>query len=284
MCIYGLADDRTEYQIRDRLSFMRFLGLDPEDEVPDSKTLWHYKNLLAQKGVDKKLFRRFDIYLNRRGYTAQQGQILDATLVEVPKQRNSRDENDQVKAGETPKEWKKNPAQLCQKDLDARWLQKNGKNYYGYKNHVSIDRKHRLVRRYQMTPANVHDKWKLKALLDPRNTGKSVWADAAYRSKKNEDRLRGLGYKSRVHLKGVRGKLLTEKELAVNKARSKVRALVEHVFGHQVNSLGGKFSRAIGKVRNRLRIGLMNLVYNMNRYMWLMRMHESRRYRTAMGV
>ena len=180
--LYNLSDDQVEYQIRDRFSFVRFLGLGLEDKVPDAKTVWMYREQLVQAGVIEALFEDFDGYLEKQGYLAMGGQIIDASIVAVPKQRNNRDENEKIKEGETPEGWDDNPAKRSQKDTDARWTKKHGKSHYGYKNHVNIDRRHKLVRRYQVTDAAVHDSQAVEGILDPNNTASGVWADSAYRS------------------------------------------------------------------------------------------------------
>ena len=167
------------------------------------------------------------------GYLAMGGQIIDASIVAVPKQRNSRDENAKIKQGETPQGWEDNPARRSQKDTDARWTKKHGKSHYGYKNHVNIDRRHKLVRRYQVTDAAVHDSQVIEDVLDPDNTASHVWADSAYRSAQIEAKLADKGLKSRIHRKGHRNKPLTNREMQGNKTRSTVRARVEHVFGAQ---------------------------------------------------
>ena len=140
--LYNLSDDQVEYQLRDRLSFMRFLGLGLEDKVPDAKTVWLYREQLAQAGVIETLFEDFDGYLEPQGYLAMGGQIIDASIVPVPKQRNSGDDNARIKEGETPEGWENQPAKRSQKDTDARWTKKHGKSHYGYKNHVNVDRRH----------------------------------------------------------------------------------------------------------------------------------------------
>ena len=137
--LYNLSDDQVEHQIRDRLSFMRFLGLGLEGRVPDAKTVWLYREQLTQAGVIEALFETFDGYLKDQGYLAMGGQIIDASIVAVPKQRNSREENARIKAGETPAGWEDKPAKRRQKDVEARWTKKHGKSHYGYKNHVNVD-------------------------------------------------------------------------------------------------------------------------------------------------
>lgn len=129
--LYDLFDDQVEYQIRDRLSFVRFLGLGLEDKVPDAKTVWLYREQLAQAGMIETVFGNFDGYLKDRGYLAMGGQIIDASIVSVPTQHNKRDENIKIKAGETPEGWVDKPAKFRQKDADARWTKKHGKSHYG---------------------------------------------------------------------------------------------------------------------------------------------------------
>ncbi len=269
--LYNLSDDQVEYQIRDRLSFMRFLGLGLEDRVPDAKTVWLYREQLAQAGVIEALFEDFDGYLEKQGYLAMGGQIIDASIVAVPKQRNNRDENAKIKEGETPEGWESKPAKRSQKDTDARWTKKHGKSHYGYKNHVNVDRRHKLVRRYKVTDASVHDSQVVEDILDPDNTASGVWADSAYRSAEIEAKLKEKGLKSQIHRKGHRNNPLTEREMQGNKARSKVRARVEHVFGAQSNDMGGTLVRSIGLARAKARIGLKNLTYNMRRLVQLER-------------
>ena len=269
--LYNLSDDQVEYQIRDRFSFVRFLGLGLEDKVPDAKTVWMYREQLAQAGAVESLFEEFDGFLEQQGYLAMGGQIIDASIVAVPKQRNRREENDKIKAGETPEDWEDNPAKRSQKDTDARWTKKHGKSHYGYKNHVNVDRRHKLVRRYEVTDAAVHDSQVIDDILDPDNTASGVWADSAYRAAEIGEKLSEKGPTSRVHRKGRRNKPLSEREKQGNKTRSKVRARVEHVFGAQSNNMGGTLVRSIGLTRAKARIGLKNLAYNMRRLIQLER-------------
>ncbi len=134
--LYNLSDDQVEYQMRDRLSFVRFLGLRLEDKVPDARTVWLCREQLSQAGVIEALFNDFDGYLNTQGYQARGGQIMDASIVAVPIQRNRRDDNAQIKQGRTPTAWADKPARRRQKDTDARWTKKHGNSHYGYKNHI----------------------------------------------------------------------------------------------------------------------------------------------------
>jgi transposase, IS5 family len=270
--LYNLSDEQVEYQLRDRLSFMRFLGLGLEDAVPDATTVWLYRERLARAGVIEELFAAFDGHLKERGWLAMGGQIVDAAIVPVPKQRNTREENATIKGGGTPAGWADAPAKRRQKDTDARWTRKHGRSHYGYKNHVSVDRRHKLVRRWRVTDASVHDSRVLDEVLDVDNTASDVWADSAYRSAETEARLQAKGLRSRIHRQGRRNRPLTAREQRGNRTRSAVRARVEHVFGAQSNDMGGVLVRSIGLVRAKARIGLKNLAYNMRRLVQLERL------------
>ena len=268
----NLSDEQAEYQVRDRYSFTRFLRLGIEDSIPDATTLWLFREKLAKAGLIERLFERFDRHLAAKGYIARGGQIVDATIVPVPKQRNSRDDNDTVKAGETPAEWEKKPAKLRQKDRDARWTKKNGQSFFGYKNHVNVDAKHKLIRRYEVTDAAVHDSQALDALLSKDNTSSDVFADSAYRSAEAETKLKARGFRSRIHRRAHRNHSLSDAQIRANRAKSRIRVRIEHVFGAQQNSVGGRMVRTIGIMRARAKIGLQNLAYNMRRLVTLDRL------------
>lgn len=153
---------------------------------PGVTTLWRFRQDLVDADVMEELFRIFDGHLRENGFMAMKGQIVDASIVEAPRQRNSREENRLIKEGEIPEEWPENKRR--RKDVDARWTKKNGKTFFGYKNHVSIDVKHKLIRSFSVTDAALHDSNVFEELLTD-NTSKDVWADSAYRSQQSLDRL-----------------------------------------------------------------------------------------------
>lgn len=285
--LYDLGDDQAEFVINDRLSFMRFLGLGLGDKVPDAKTIWLFREHLTQARAVENLFARFDKHLAKAGYLAMGGQIVDATLVAAPKQRNTDGEKATIKAGKVPDEWQDKPAKLRQKDRDARWTVKFSKAkvdedgkakqrdiivpVFGYKNHAAIDRRHGFIRGWEVTGASAWDGAQLGNVLDRNNTGSTVWADTAYRSKKNEAWLARNGYVSDIHHKKPKGRPMSEVMARANGRRSKIRAAVEHVFAHQKARMG-LFVRTIGIARARTKIGMVNLAYNLTRYVW----HERR--------
>ncbi len=184
--IYNLSDDQMEYQITDRRSFMRFLGLKTSDKVPDSKTIWHFRESLIVKGVIEKLFERFNAALDQQGIFANEGRMVDASFVEAPRQRNTREENKEIKSGQTPEAWKDKPNKLAQKDMDARWTKKNNTTFYGYKNHVKADTKTKLIVDYVVSDASVHDSQALEDLLNEKDKEQELYADSAYTGENQE--------------------------------------------------------------------------------------------------
>lgn len=229
--LYNISDEELEYQVKDRLSFMRFLNLGIADEVPDATTVWLFRKQLQEHELVESLFEHFEAYLCAQGYQAQGGQIIDATLVPVPKQHIKREDKAHLEAGEVPPDWQEKPHRLAQKDIEAKWTKKNGKSHFGYKDHISIDAKHGLIRRYAVTNAAVHDSQQLTAVLDADNEGDEVWADSAYRSVAIEGLLAALSFISHIHERAYRNRPLTEEQQTANRERSGTRAKVEHVFG-----------------------------------------------------
>ena len=225
---------------------------------------------MVQLNLMKALFDDFEYQLYECGYKARKGQIVDASFVDIPKQRNSREEHQQIKDGDKPERFEINPNVGRQKDIDARWTSKNGEKHFGYKDHVAVDNAHKLIRDYEVTSAEVHDSNVFEEILAD-NTSKDVWADSAYRSEAHELILDEMGYRSHVHKKGKRAKPLTPREEKANKRKSKTRVRVEHVFGLITNEQGGLFFRVIGLARTKMKIGMMNVVYNMRRFITLSR-------------
>ena len=262
--LYNLSDASVEYQVRDRISFRRFLGLKLGDPVPDEKTIWLFREQLGELGLVERAFREFEDELRKNGFSAKKGQIVDASIVDAPVQHNSRDENKEIKEGKTPEDWSENKKR--QKDTDARWVKRSDGSRFGYKNHISVDVEHKLIRDYHVTDASVHDSNVFMELLDEENSSVDVWADSAYRTPGILNELEASGYRGHINRKGCRNRKLTEREKKGNHTRSCVRARIEHVFGVQTKRAGSLILRTIGIWRARIKIGLRNLAYNMNRY------------------
>jgi IS5 family transposase len=236
--LYNLSDFQTSYQLRDRISWQRFVGVELGASVPDEKTLWVFREALIKVDAVEEAFYWFNRHLREEGFEAKGGTLVDATIIETPIRR-------------------------------AQWVKKNNASFYGYKNHASIDATHKLIRAYDVTDASVHDSQCSEMLIDSENADTDVYADSAYRSQDNEVLCMLLGKTSNIHYRAYRGKPLHPELMRRNHARSKIRARVEHVFGALKNNQNMRIIRTIGLERARAKIGLANLTYNLQRFAYL---------------
>ena len=266
---------------------MRFLGLGLTDKAPDAKTIWVFRERLTKAGAIDGLFTRFDKAVRAAGYIPMSGEIVDASLVLAPKQRNTDGEKADIKDGRIPPAWQGHRAKLRQKDRDARWTLVFGKAHeredgtcqadiaipvFGYKNHISIDRRHGFIRKWDVTAASRHDRRLLRrGLLDSTNTASTVWADSAYRRQANEMFMDSRGFKSQVPRRKPTGRPMAPHIRRGNATRSAVRAAVEPVFAHQKGPMALTI-RTIGIARAKAKVGLANLTYNIRRLVF----HERR--------
>lgn len=266
---YDLSDQATQEQIADRLSFMNFLNLSIGQPIPDANTIWDFRNALEKQGRNgsQRLFKRFEKQLEAEGLIAREGSIVDASFVDAARQRNSREQNEQIRQGKIPEGFESDNAKGRQKDCDARWALKNKELHYGYKNHVKADAKNKLVISYTTTAANVHDSVELKKLVDKKD--KALFADAAYPSEENEKYLLAeCDCDEFMQIKAKPKGSLTNKEKQMNKQRSRIRVRIEHIFA-RMSQMGMDRLRNIGLVRAHQHNALSNLLYNMDRYAFL---------------
>ena len=269
--MYNLSDDQTELQIRDRISFRAFLDLNFCDTVPDAKTIWLFAEQLKALELECLLFDRFSEMLDASGFAAKSGLIVDGSFVEVPRQRNTKEENEQIKKGEIPASFSANPNVLSQKDCDARWTKKGDEVHYGYKDHALVDDEFKLIRGYGVTDASVHDSQPYPDLMSdvPDYPDQEAFADAAYVGENIDKGLRKLGYLPMICEKGYRNRPLMEQQKQMNAIKSRVRCRVEHVFGAMKMRMGDEILRSIGFARARFWIGMRNLMYNISRFVSL---------------
>jgi IS5 family transposase len=273
--IYILSDDAVEFQIKDRLTFQQFLGLKLCDRVPDAKTIWAFRETL--KSTDNKspdrvqeLFELFYEKLKQKGLILNEGKMVDASIVSAPRPRNSKDEHDTIKNGKTPKEWEDQVNKLNQKDLDACFTKKHNKSYYGYKDHIKADTVSKLIDAYVVSPADMHDSQALNDLLTKKDKGQEIYADSAYTGETCEKNIVEAGMINQVHEKGCKNNPLTDEQMKNNKVKSKTRARVEHIFGMMTKR--SQHSMRLftkGLERARVKIGMMNLSYILNRATYL---------------
>ena len=270
---YNLSDEQTEFQIKDRLSFLDFLGLQIGDNVPDEKTIWLFKEQLKEKNLAKTLFDIFTAKLVSNGVVAKEGTLVDASFIKVPKQRNKRDENSDIKKGAVPLEFGKSKNKLSQKDCDARWVTKYKTKEFGYKDHISVDQKTKVITNYTVTASSTHDSQAIKELINEDDT--ILYADSAYKSQEIEDYLKENNVKSKIINRAYRNKSLSNKQHKQNHKHSKTRVRVEHIFGTLKTSMNNALSlKAIGLQRIKSLTGLLNLTYNLLRYEQLARLKK----------
>ena len=273
--MHALSDERCECLIKDRLSFMRFLGLGLADPVPDANTIWTFREALKKAKVIDALFLRFDEALRASGYLAMGGQIVDATIIAAPKQRNTADEKKAIKEGRIPQDWKDKPAKLRQKDRDAldgqiqQGQAKGGRRASGRSGHSGIRLQEPCLDRSSAWP---------DPPMDGDRCGSLRWRAPGRCAGQGEHRERGLGGhglsigeergdagQTRLRIahpsQEAEGPAAAGRIRIANARKSKVRSAVEHVFAHQGQM--GLIIRTIGLARARVKIGLANLAYRL---------------------
>ena len=261
---YNLSYEQTEYQIIDRGSFKRFLGLASGDKVPDANTIRNFFEGLKRNGLGERLFQDFVDSLLEKGFIFNEGQIVDASFVTAPRQHNTPEENKKIKAGEGGDLWNDKPNKKRQKDIDARWGRKGGEDFFGYKASAKVDGKGKFIKKVVVTSASPHDSQMFPDLMDESDRGQAAFGDGAYVGQ--EETLGRYGLRDEICEKGYRGHPLTDEQKAENRQKSRIRSRVEHVFGFMEGAMHGLTVRTIGMARAATNIFLKCLVYNMFRY------------------
>ena len=264
--MFNLSDEQMEFQLLDRLSFQRFVGLRASSQIPDRTTVWTFKERLMKAGASESIFDAVNQQLSKHGYIARGGQMIDASIVQAPRQSMSKDEKELVGEGAMPIKW--SPAKRRQKDMDARWTKKHGKSYYGYKVSANADNRYKLVRKLIVSTASEHDTLHFEGVLDPTNTNRDILADKGYVDGEREARLNQQGWRMRIQRKGSKDKPISETQKRRNTRIAKTRARVEHVFAG-LAQLGGKSLRSIGLARATLQLNWKVAAYNLRRLVYL---------------
>ena len=269
--LYGnLSDEDTEYALLDRGSWQRFIGMADARDLPDARTIWHFKNQLAQTGSVSELFAQVQEQLNAAGLVAKGGQMIDATIVPSPKMHFTKDEKETLADGKTPAHWSEK--QAAHKDTDAHWSAKRGQWYHGYKAHANVDQKHKLIRILEVTPANESDMNHFEDLLDTaadrQQNGKTIHADRGYDSAANRQTLKANKLRDGVARNDDRKRYDQTDIHARNRKLSRIRARVEHVFGAWEKVIG-KSIRCVGLVRATAQIAMQAIVVNLRRWVTL---------------
>ena len=257
-----------QFQILDRLSFQRFLGLSLADRVPDQNTIREFREALQQAGAFQSLFDVFREHLSARGLLPREGVIVDASFVEVPRQRNTREENAAIKEGQTPGDW--SDKKRAHKDVDARWTKKNAQTFYGYKDPIKVNLRTKLIESAVVTTASVRDSQAIDELVQKGDM--VVFGDSAYSGQPVEEQMEAKGVDAVIVRKGARGRELNEEEKAENREISRTRARAEHAFAVLSGQAGRIFLRYIGRARNEAAVQMMNLCHNLRRYETIVRL------------
>jgi len=268
--LYNLSHDQTEYQINDRISFMRFLGFGITDRVPDAKTIWLYEEMLSKSEAGKAIFDQFFMAILEKGYITRAGSIVDASFMEAPKRKNTKEQREKLKSGEIPEEWadEAHPQKLRQRDTDATWTKKGNEAHFGYKDNVKVDLDSKLITDFTVTTASTNDAKGAEGLFDEND--KVGFGDGAYANLKLPE-----GVENQISEKAQRGHPLTEEQRENNHKKAKLRCRVEHVFAGMVQMVGGTNIRCKNQIRAVFNISMLNLLYNMRRVVSLNRLQKA---------
>ena len=264
--MFNLSDEQMEFQLLDRLSFQRFAGFRSSSQIPDRTTIWTFRERLILAGASESIFDAVNQQLSRQGYLARGGQMIDASIVQAPRQSVSKEEKAIMAEQAMPAEW--SPTKRRQKDIDARWTKKHGKSYFGYKISASADRRYKLIRKIRTSSASEHDTLHFEGVIDPANTSRDIYADKGYIDGEREARLAGQGWRVHIQRKGSKGKPVSAAQERRNKRIAKTRARVEHVFAG-LAQMGAKVLRSIGLPRATLQLNWKVATYNLQRLCYL---------------
>lgn len=248
---YGLSDPQLEEQLRDRLSFRRFVGLGLDDATPDETTFVKFRQRLRESQHHATLFDDVLEQLRGKGLVLKEGSLVDAMIIEAPR-GGGKDE-----LGESTR------------DRCATFTQKHGRKYHGYKAHVNVS-KDRFITAYVFDSAKVHDSKHIDGLTEGET--KAVYADSAYMDKDRSQRLARDGVHDGIVQRRVRGqKELSDQQKRHNRECSKVRALVEHPFA-MMRQMGYAKVRFRSMLRNALDFAWMATACNIKRSLSLLGM------------
>lgn len=245
--LYGLSDPQAEEQLRDRLSFQKFVGLGAEEKVPDETSICRFRERLIKCSLHEQLLDQLNAQLEAAGYMVRRTTLVDATLVESSRKRPLVEDIAQQRAP----------------DADARYYTKKGKRYYGYKAHLSACGQHNLIYRAKATPANVDDSKVFGELIDPKT--RVAYADKAYDSKANKAWLAQHGIANGILKKGAHHIKLTPADRERNYRKATRRCHIERVFAHLKKWQNYQRVRYLGLVKNQLELTLKAVAYNLKR-------------------
>ena len=245
--LYGLSDPQAEVQLNDRLSFQRFVGVQPEERIPDETTICRFRRRLIKCGLHEELLELLNKQLEARGLILKCTTLIDASLLQSSRKRPT---PEAVKEGQVP-------------DADASFTRKNFNTYYGYKAHISADGEHHLIRRAKISTAREQDCHWFEPLA-PEDSG-IIYADKAYDTKANKNWMEQRGIENAILKKGAHHIKLTPEDQQRNKELGETRQQVERIFGHLKQWQGYRRVRYMGLAKNQLELTLKATAYNLKR-------------------
>ena len=282
MCLlqtwYGLSDYEVEERVNDSLSFMQFVGLQLEDEVPDHSVISRFRSELTKKEAFEKIFEQINAQLENKGLIVKTGAIVDATVTDSPRkpkgkttyavaddrkeeQRNQEDIKEETEQNQLIK--------ITQPgvDTEAAWLKKAGKLHYGYKKHLCTDDAEGMVMAVTTTSANESDMHYITDVVDKSKLkkGARVKADKGYASAANRQALNERGLKDNIMHKAVKNKPLTAWQIKFNQIISKTRYKVERTAGSMKRWFRAAVARYVGLAKTHTQHLMEAIAYNLYR-------------------
>lgn len=245
--LYGLSDPQAEEQLKDRLSFQKFVQLDAHEAVPDETTLCRFRQRLIECGLHEQLLELLNVQLEARGYIVKRTTLVDATLVESSRKRP---DAKAASEGRAP-------------DADASYTRKYNQSFYGYKAHVSSDGEHQLIRAAVISTAKVYDGF-VFGRIAPEDA-EIIYADKAYDTKANQAWLRRHGIENGILKKEAHHIHLSAQDRQTNHEKGRVRRHIERIFAHLKKWQHYRRVRYLGLVKNQLELTLKAVAYNLKR-------------------
>src|SRR5215471_2679999 len=245
--LYGLSDPQAEEQLKDRLSFQKFVQLGTDEAVPDETTICRFRQRLIDCGLHEQLLELLNGQLEARGYIVKQTTLVDATIIEASRKRPDRQA---AKEGTAP-------------DAQASYTKKYGCSYYGYKAHISSDGQHQLIRRALISTAKVQDPHVFEQIA-PADS-RQIYGDKIYDTKANQAWLRVHNIQSGIQKKGAHHIKLSERDHQDNRVKGRVRQQIERIFAHFKQWQFYRRVRYLGLAKNQLELTLKAVAYNLKR-------------------
>jgi transposase, IS5 family len=246
--LYGLSDPQAEAQLKDRLSFQKFVQLDATEAVPDETTICRFRQRLIQCGLHEQLLQLLNQQLETRGLFVKRTTMVDATIIDSSRRRPL---PEVAASGNAP-------------DREASYTYIRKRSYYGYKAHLATDAGHQLIRAAVLTTASAFEGHVFPQIA-PADT-RAIYGDKAYDSKANKAWLAARGIRDGIIKKAAQHIKLSEADHLANSKKSLVRRHVERVFAHLKQWQHYRRARYLGVARNQLELTLKAVAYNLKRF------------------